>query len=72
MSYVFESRHKVTVWFFNLKKFSCTDLHFTAKTADYGTDLVKDFFTEHLAREIYIRCRKSMNKSLLLGVCKMN
>lgn len=41
-----------------LRKCSSSELHFTSKTADYGTDLVKDFFTEHLALlpapEIYV------------------
>ena len=48
MSNIFGSRYKVTIQFFNLRTCS-SDFHFTSKTAEYGTDLVKDFFTEHLA-----------------------
>ena len=74
MSNVFGSKYKVTVWFSTLESVLPIFL-FTSKAADRGTDLIKDVFTEHLAllqaREIYIRRRKSVNKSLLLGVCIM-
>lgn len=76
MSNVFGSRCKVTVGVFDFRKCSSPGCHFMSKTADYGTDLVKDFFTEHLVFlqpwEIYVSCRKNVNKSLLLGVRKMS
>lgn len=61
---------------FNLRKHFSLNLHFTSKTAGCGTDLVKDSFSEHVDlmqdREIYIRWRRSVTKSLLLGVSKMS
>lgn len=74
MSNVFGGKYKVTVWFSTLESVLPIFV-FTSKTADCGTDLVKDVFTEHLALlqagEIYIRFKKNVSKSLLLGVCIM-
>lgn len=48
MSNVFGNKYKVTSMVFNLRKCSSLNLNFTSKTAGCATDLVKDFFTEHL------------------------